>query len=171
MKVFTVVAGACAVVAYAVWGMLVINNLGLVAGSGLPLEETLSAMVEAREPASMVQGYVLVVVGIAAATYWAIDSIRDARRGALVVLTGWCAALVLGAPFLFFSGFWNLNSLGDTFFDWDMEAVAALERPLYLTSGLALVVLVALGVWQLVRRARGIDPPLTRQVVVRATRR
>ena len=150
MKVFTVVAGAVVVVAYAVWAMAVINNLGLVAGSGLPLEATLTAMDEAGETASMIQGYALVAIAAAASGYWAVDSLRR-RRGAVTVLVGWCVALVLGAPLLFFSGFWNLNSLGDTFYDWNMEAVAALERPLYLTSGLALVVLAALGLGFLAR--------------------
>ena len=63
MKVFTVVAGAVIVVAYAVWGMLVMNHLGLVAGSGLPLDETLATMESAGERASMVFGYVFAALG------------------------------------------------------------------------------------------------------------
>jgi hypothetical protein len=42
-------------------------------------------------------------------------------------------------------------SLGDTFFDWHQEPLADLQRPLNLTSGLALVVLAALGLGFLAR--------------------
>lgn len=155
VKVFAVLAGALVVVAYAVWGMVVINNLGLVAGSGLPLDETLAAMELAEQPASMIPGYVFLIVGLATAAFWALNSLLSRRRSSTQVVVGWCVALTLGAPFLFSSGFWNLNSLGDTFYDWHMEAVAALERPLYLVSGLSLIVLVLLGVWRFLRRSEG----------------
>ena len=151
MKVFTVVAGAVIVVAYAVWGMLVMNHLGLVAGSGLPLDETLATMESAGERASMVFGYVFAALGVGLAGWWAASSLLKRERGPIGVLAGWCAILVGGAAAYFYTSNYNLMSLGDTFFDWHQDPLADLQRPLNLTSGLALVVLAALGLGFLAR--------------------
>ncbi|MFT3888322.1 MAG: hypothetical protein QM713_09200 [Arachnia sp.] len=145
MKRAITVAGLVAVVSYALWGALVVNDLGLVAGSGVPLDVTLSTMAAAGQSASMFFGYAFAVVGIGLAVGWAVVSSRRADLDATKSLAGWCVLLVLGAPAFFQAGFWNLNSLGDTFYDWHQEAVFQLERPLYITSGLAVLALFVMG--------------------------
>lgn len=145
-------AGAAAVVAYGFWGMIIANNLGLVTGSGLPLDETIAAMAAAEQPASMIPGYLFLVESLAVAAAWCILSHRRHDIEPLTVAMGWCALLTLGAPAFFYAGFWNLNSLGDTFADWHSDALLALERPLYLVSAAALIGLIALSVRRAISR-------------------
>lgn len=144
MKTIVIVAGAAAVVAYAMWGVVVMNNLGLVAGSGLPLEQAVATMAEAGQPASMIPGSLFLAAGLVIAAAWSIVAHRHHDIGEFGTAAGWCLALMLGAPAYFQFSFWNVNSLGDTFYDWHMEAVFALARPLYLVSGAALIGLIVL---------------------------
>ena len=56
----------------------------------------------------------------------------------------WAGIVALGAPAYFFTSFANLNSVGDTYFDWNAEAAFALEAPLYLASGIAFLIAMAM---------------------------
>ncbi len=91
--------------------------------------------------------------------------IAIAVAGSLLVLAViYLALLVLGSPAYFMLSFTNLNSIGDTYADWDSEALARLEAPLYLTSLAAMIVLVLLltvvGVRRLARVTPGDRPQL-----------
>ncbi|MDF1487043.1 hypothetical protein [Tessaracoccus caeni] len=146
MKRVVTAAEAAAVVAYALWGMVVVNDLGLVAGSGMSLDEAILAMDASGQPVSMIPGRLFLVAGIALAAAWTIIAPRRLDLGACEVTLGWCVALTLGAPAYFAASFWNLMSLADTFYDGNMDAVVALGRPLYVVSTTALTGAIALAV-------------------------
>ncbi|HMR49834.1 MAG TPA: hypothetical protein PKE40_11155 [Arachnia sp.] len=163
MKRIAIIAGACAVVAYALWGTVAINDLGLVAGSGLSRDATIAAMKAAGQPASMIPGFLFLAAGVAIAGAWALFAHRRSEITPGWIAAGWCVALVLGTPAYFFASFWNVNALGDTFYDWHAEAVADLARPLHLISAIALIGLSALAARRLATRPASASPRAPRR--------
>ncbi|OCG75302.1 hypothetical protein [Microbacterium sediminis] len=141
MRLLSAVVGACAILGYAIFGAFLMTNGEVTAGSGRPLADTISAMNAADQPYSAVPGVVFAVVGAVLALAWAATAVARAVPGWLAVVT-WAAIVACGAPAYFFASFGNLNSVGDTFGDWDAAAAFAVVRPLYLASAIAAVVAV-----------------------------
>lgn len=143
MRLLSAVVGACAILGYAIFGAFLMTNGEVMAGSGRPLADTISAMNAADQPYSAVPGMVFAVVGAVLALAWATAIVAPAvRLSASLAVVTWATIVAFGAPAYFFASFGNLNSVGDTFGDWDAAAAFAVVRPLYLTSAVAAVVAV-----------------------------
>ncbi len=110
----------------------------------------------AGQPYRTVPGYLFAAFGVLLALTWAALVLHPRivlpDWGALTI---WATILAFGAPAYFFGSFANMNNVGDTYYDWNREAVFALESPLYLISGAALILAVAVLVTTAVRAARG----------------
>ncbi len=158
MRLWMTVLGVLGILAYAVVGALLMTRWAVVAASGMPLAETIAAMQAANQPYSVVPGVVFAVVGALLAIAWAFVTVRgrDAMSG-WVALTLWGGTVALGAPAFFFASFGNMNSVGDTFYDWDAAAAFALEAPLYASSAIAALLAVAALLIAAIRRAAGIE--------------
>lgn len=132
--------GAFVILSYAVLGMMLMTDWAVTAGSGRPLAETIIAMQEERQPYSTIPGIIFAAAGAALALGWmsAVLLPRFALPAAPAIAI-WGAILAFGAPAYFYLSFGNMNSVGDTFYDWNADAAFALVMPLYLTSGLAAV--------------------------------
>lgn len=135
--------GGLALLGYALFGALLMNDWAVAAASGLPLPETIAAMRAAGQPYSALAGVGFAALGalLTAAWAWLVLSPRAALPG-WAALSLWAGLLALGAPAFFFGAFGNLNSVGDTFADWHADAAWALEAPLYLASGAGLLLAV-----------------------------
>ena len=152
MRATAVLVGAAAIVLFGVWGALLINDWAVAAASGLPLDETVAAMERADQPYSAIAGVLFAVFGALLAIAWAY--LMRSRHFALSTWAGlafWAAIIAFGAPAYFFASFGNLNSVGDTFFDWNAGAAFALALPLYLVSGAAAVLTLVAFVLALLR--------------------
>lgn len=142
MRFFLVLLGVGTICGYAVLGAWLANDAAIVAGSGMPLADAVSAMDAAGQPYSVIPGMVFAGLGILLAGLWAIHTLHPGHRPvAWASVAAWALIITLGAPAYFYASFANLNSVGDTFYDWHIEAVAATARPLYLASLVALAVL------------------------------
>lgn len=150
-----VLLGAGVIVAYAIVGALLMNDWAVVAASGLPLDATIRAMAEAGESYSSVPGLVFAGAGLLLAVLWGVVTARTAVGAPWAATTLGAAILVGGAPAYFYASFYNLNSVGDTFVDWNADAAWAIEAPLYWTSAAALIVGAAALVGSRLRRAAG----------------
>lgn len=141
-----VTLGVAAILAYSVLGALVMNRWAVVAASGVPLEATITAMTAAQQQYSTVPGIVFASVGAVLALTWGVVTLLPRiHLPAWAAISTWGTILALGAPVYFFASFGNLNSVGDTFYDWNSEAAFALASPFYIVSGLSeLVALTAL---------------------------
>lgn len=143
MRKYWIIPGVILIVAYSVYGMLVINDFAVVAASGLPLEATISQMEAAGQPYSNKSGYLFAGFGILLALVWALMAVLGKFKfSPFASIVVWAGILFFGAPAFFFSAFGNLNSVGDTFYDWNPDAVFAYEWPLYLASALAVLVIL-----------------------------
>lgn len=134
--------GATAIVAYAIYGLLLVNDWAVSAASGLPLAETIAEMDAAGQPYSAAAGFVFAGLGILLAVGWAVMAWIPRRRARGESLVTWAGVIALGAPAYFFASFGNLNSVGDTFPEWDAAAAFSLVAPLYAVSAVAFVVAV-----------------------------
>lgn len=136
--------GIIIIVAYSVLGALLMNDWTVVAASGMPLETTIADMKEANQQYSTVPGLFFATLGILCALVWGATTLWSrAVLPTSASLSLWAGILALGAPAYFFVSFANLNSVGDTYVDWNSGAAFTLELPLYATSGFAF--LIAMG--------------------------
>ncbi len=121
------------------------NDWAVVAASEMPLETTIADMHAAGQNYSTIPGFVFAALGLLLGLLWGVTTLF--RRTALpnwAAVSLWAGIITLGAPAYFFMSFGNLNSVGDTYFDWNSEAAFVLVAPLYMASGLAFLVVVAL---------------------------
>lgn len=155
MRAPLAVFGAILVIAYAIIGLLLMTNWEVAAASGVPIDSTISEMNRAGQPYSPIPGILFAVFGAVLAIVWAWLNIGPMSR-----FSGWFSLAILGAiiacgtPAYFFASFGNMNSVGDTFADWNEGAAFALVSPLYVASGIAALVAVAsliIGAVQLAR--------------------
>ena len=138
-----VTLGAAVILAYAVLGALLMTRWELEAATGLPIKDTVAAMAADEQSYSVIPGVVFAVTGGLLAIVWAVTTHTAAGRvSGWLSAALWAAIVALGAPAYFFASFGNMNSVGDTFYDWDSQAAFALVSPLYVISGVAAVVAV-----------------------------
>lgn len=163
MRTLLTALGAVAVIVYAVLGALLMTRWELTAASGLPFADTVAAMDAAGQPYSAVSGVAFAVVGIVLALIWATwtlaPAIRPRRWPAVAV---WGMLLAFGAPAYFFASFMNMNSIGDTFYDWNADAAFRTVAPLYLVSAagaVLTVIAIAFSIGE--HRTRATPPPST----------
>lgn len=145
MRVPLVMLGMLTIIFYALFGALAMNDWAVAAASGLPLDATIAGMESANQPYSHIPGFTFAVIGMVLALVWCLLVMprrRNMPRGAALLF--WAGIIALGAPAYFFSSFANLNSVGDAYPEWNAEAAFALEAPLYLASGIAFLIVVAL---------------------------
>jgi hypothetical protein len=144
MRILLALLGIVAIIVYALLGATLMNDWAVVAASEMPLETTIADMHAAGQNYSKIPGFVYAALGLLLGILWGLTTLF--RR---IVLPNWAAVslwagiITLGAPAYLFLSFANLNSLGDTYFDWNSEAAFALEARLYMASGLAFLVVVA----------------------------
>lgn len=144
MRPLLVILGAATIGAYAVLGALLMNDWAVVAASEVPLETTITQMRAANQPYSTIPGIGFAVLGGTLALTWSVLTLRPRNRLPIwASVSLWAGILALGAPAYFFASFGNMNSIGDTFDGWNMTAASALEVPLYLISGGAVLVAIA----------------------------
>lgn len=144
MRILLTLLGIVAIVAYSVLGALLMNDWAVVAASGMPLDTTIADMKVADQQYSSVPGLVFAALGILIALVWGATTVwRRAILPNSAALSLWAGIIALGAPAYFFTSFTNLNSVGDTYVDWNSGAAFTLEAPLYATSGFAF--LIAMG--------------------------
>lgn len=144
MRILLTLLGIVAIVSYSILGAILMNDWAVVAASGVPLGTTIADMDAADQPYSAVPGMVFAGLGILLAFVWGVTTML--RRTALpnwATVSLWAGILTLGAPAYFFTSFANLNSVGDTYVDWNSEAAFALEAPLYMASGIAFLIAMA----------------------------
>lgn len=155
-RIMMTALGTLAVLVYAAYGAFLMNEGEVVAASERPLQETIAAMEAAGQPYTPVPGIIFAALGAGLAIGWAVLTLAPRVR-----LSGWFSLSILGAILAcgavayFFTSFANMNSVGDTFADWNADAAFALAVPLYLASGiaaLASIVALTVGVVQAVRR-------------------
>lgn len=143
MRRVVVVVAAGVILAYAVAGGLMMTRWEVTAASGLPLAETITQMEAAGESYTAATGIVFAVFGGLLALGWGVFFWRARNRSACwLAAVSWGGIMALGAPAYFFASFANMNSVGDTFADWDMEAASAVVSPLFTASGVGLAVAV-----------------------------
>lgn len=144
MRLSLTILGASAIVLYAVLGAALMNDWAIAAASGVPIDIAIAEMESANQPYSAASGIIFASLGGVLALVWSVLSAHP--RVALpgwAALSLWSGVLALGAPAFFFASFGNMNSVGDTFYEWNAGAAFALEAPLYLVSGIAVLVTVA----------------------------
>ncbi|MFF5790667.1 hypothetical protein ACFY5D_01325 [Paeniglutamicibacter sp. NPDC012692] len=144
MRIVLTLLGIVAIVIYSVFGMMLMNDWAVVAASGVPLDTTIADMDAASQQYSAIPGFVFAAPGILLALAWGVTTLY--RRTALpnwATVSIWAGIIALGAPAYVFTAFGNLNSVGDTYYDWNAEAAFALEAPLYMVSGIAFLVAVS----------------------------
>ncbi|MEZ5160812.1 MAG: hypothetical protein R2709_08810 [Marmoricola sp.] len=128
MRKLAVTLGAGVILAYAALGALLMSRWELEAASGLPIKDTVAAMAADEQSYSVIPGVVFAVIGGLLAIAW----LRIPRlAGSLVGSAALWAAINTrsGAPAYFFASFGNMNSVGDTFYDWDSQAALLWCRP------------------------------------------
>lgn len=146
MQKLPAVIGAAIIVAYAAYGALLMNNWAVVAASGFPLGETIVQMAAMDQDYDSLGGWVFATIGTALAISWLVFVFAARRKlAAWAAIGSWSLIIALGAPAYFFASFANMNSMGDTFADWNVGAAAALEAPLYIASIVALALVAATG--------------------------
>lgn len=144
MRKLLVTLGVAAIVAYSVLGALLMTWWELEVASGVSFDETLTKMEAAGQPHSYLAGIIFAVLGIGLAIAWAIVSVMRLRK-----FPGWFspaiwgAIVAFGAAAYFFASFGNMNSVGDTFYEWNADAAFALVSPLYIFSGIGAVIAIA----------------------------
>lgn len=145
MRVLLTLLGIVAIIVYSLLGATLMNDWALVAASERPLETTIADMDAARQNYSTIPGFAFAAMGILLALTWGGTTLLS--RNSLPIWAAvslWAGIVALGAPAYFFTSFANLNSVGDTYFDWNAEAAFALEAPLYLASGIAFLIALAM---------------------------
>ena len=159
MRILLTLLGIVAIIVYALFGAALMNDWAVVAASGMPLETTIADMHAAGQSYSTIPGFVFAALGLLLGLLWGVTTLF--RRTALpnwAAVSLWAGIIALGAPAYFFLSFGNLNSVGDTYFDWNSEAAFALEVPLYIASGLAFLVVVAMMVTAVINATARKEP-------------
>lgn len=144
MRILLTLLGIVAIIVYAMLGATLMNDWAVVAASEMPLETSIADMHAAGQNYSTIPGFVFAALGLLLGLLWGVTTLF--RRTVLsnwAAVSLWAGIITLGAPAYFFLSFGNLNSVGDTYFDWNSEAAFALEARLYMASGLAFLVVVA----------------------------
>ena len=146
MRVLFAILGAGVIFAYSVLGAVLMTRWELEVASGLPLEDTVAEMIAAGQSYDVAAGVIFGALGGLLAIGWLVGTLGH-RFG----LSGWFSAslwggiIAFGAPAYFFASFGNMNSVGDTFYDWNSQAAFEVVSPLYVLSGAgALFAIVAL---------------------------
>jgi Na+-transporting methylmalonyl-CoA/oxaloacetate decarboxylase gamma subunit len=148
MRTILTLLGTFAVIVYSLLGATLMNDWAVVAASTRPLEMTIAAMDAAGQNYTTIPGIVFAGLGILLALAWGVMTI--VRRTVLsnwAAVSLWAGIVALGAPAYFYLSFDNLNSVGDTYLDWNSKAEVAAEAPLYMASGVAFIVLFAMVVF------------------------
>lgn len=147
MLVLLTLLGIVAIIVYSLLGATLMNDWALVAASETQLETTIADMDAAGQTYTAIPGFAFAAMGILLALTWGAATlfIRTSVPNWATVWV-WAGIVTLGAPAYFFASFANLNSVGDTYFDWNAEAAFAFEAPLYMASGIAFLVVVAMAV-------------------------
>ncbi|WP_038470234.1 hypothetical protein [Arthrobacter sp. PAMC 25486] len=147
MRKLLTLLGIVAIIVYSILGATLMNDWAVVAASGMPLETTIADMDAAGQAYTTTPGFVFAGLGILLALAWAaMTLVRHTSLPNWAATSLWAGIIVLGAPAYFFTSFANLNSVGDTYYEWNAEAASALEAPLYMASGIALLIVIALSV-------------------------
>ncbi|MHA7175890.1 hypothetical protein ACX80D_04490 [Arthrobacter sp. Sr24] len=145
MRVLLTLLGIVAIIVYSFIGATLMNDWAVIAASEMPLETTIADMDAADQTYTTVPGFVFAVMGILLSLAWGVTTLfRRSATANWAAVSLWAGIVALGAPAYFFTSFTNLNSVGDTYLDWNAEAAFALEAPLYMVSGLAFLVVVAM---------------------------
>lgn len=143
MRFVLIIAGLIAIGTYAAYGAFAITHWAVTAASELPLDVTIAEMQAANQPYSALPGFIFAGAGIVLAGAWALAShIPRFRVTPWASVSLWALILTLGAPAYFWLSFGNLNSIGDTFYEWNSGAAFAVALPLYGLSLLALPVAI-----------------------------
>ncbi|WP_315915739.1 hypothetical protein [Arthrobacter sp. lap29] len=145
MRIPLTLLGIVAIIVYSFIGATLMNDWAVIAASEMPLETTIADMDAAGQTYTTVPGLVFAVMGILLSLAWGVTTLF--RRSVIpnwAAVSLWAGIVTMGAPAYFFTSFANLNSVGDTYLDWNAEAAFALEAPLYMVSGLAFLVVVAM---------------------------
>lgn len=145
MRVLLTLLGIGSIVVYSFFGATLMNDWAVTAASEMPLEATIADMDAAGQTYTTIPGFVFAAAGILLALAWGVTTVF--RRTALPdwgTVSLWAGIITLGAPAYFFASFANLNSVGDTYLDWNAEAASVLEAPLYMVSGITFLVGVAI---------------------------
>lgn len=143
MRTLLAALGAIALLAYSTLGAILMTRWELEAASGLPIDATIALMSAASQPYSITPGIIFASFGVVFTIGWLVMTLLPT-----VFSSGWMAAAVwftitaFGAPAYFGLSFGNMNSIGDTIWDWNSEASFALVSPLYIVSGIAAVLAV-----------------------------
>lgn len=136
------------------------NDWAIVAASGIPLDATIAAMAEAKQPYNTVAGWIFAVAGIVLAGVWAaVTAIKKRVLPSWATAGLWGLLLAFGAPAFFYASFANMNSVGDTFYDWNSDAAFALEAPLYIASAAGFAIAALAMVYALVSSVRAPRTP------------
>ncbi|RKS20899.1 hypothetical protein DFO58_1447 [Arthrobacter sp. AG1021] len=152
MRIGVIIFGVVVICVQAFFGAFLMNDWAVTAASELPLEETVAEMRRAEQNYSKNGGIVFASLGVVLALGWGfLVSQRRFIASNWAALTSWGAIIALGAPAYFSFSFGNMNSVGDTFYDWNSDAAFALEEPLYVASGIAALVAV-IGLVAVLRR-------------------
>jgi hypothetical protein len=131
------------------------THWGVTAASGLPLDETIAALRDAGQTYSTAVGIIFAMIGAVLGLAWAALSLATGlRRHPWFSVAVWAAIIAFGAPAYFFASFGNLNSVGDTFWDWNADAAFASVVPLYIASAFAALLCIAAIIIGAVRAAR-----------------
>lgn len=154
MRVLLTLLGIVAIIVYSLLGATLMNDWAVVAASEMPLETTIADMDAAGQGYSTIPGFTFAAMGILLALTWGGTTLL--RRTSLPIwatVSLWAGIIALGAPAYFFTSFANLNSVGDTYVDWNAEEAFALEAPLYLASVIAFLIAVAMLTVPMIRAA------------------
>lgn len=119
------------------------SNWAVAAASQVPIATAIADIQAANQPYSTVPGIIFAILGTLLALGW--GALMLLRRSPLPLRAGvslWAAIIMLGTPAYFFASFSNMMSVGDTYYDWNSEAAFALEAPLYIASGIAVLLLL-----------------------------
>ncbi len=140
MRLILTLLGVAAILTYAILGAMLMNDWAVAAASGEPIDETIAAMDEAGQTYSVVPGIAFAVIGAGLAIGWAVLTLRPTTAlPGWASLALWATILAAGALAYFFASFGNMNSVGDTYFEWHADAAFALQAPLYLVSAAAAI--------------------------------
>ncbi len=140
MRILLTLVGVIAIVTYSIWGAVLMNDWAVAAAAEMPLDQAIREMDRANQVYSTAGGIVFAAIGVALALAWGVLTLLFRRRiSPWAAASIWAGILALGAPAYFFGAFSNLNSVGDTFYNWNAEAAFALEAPLFLVGGVALL--------------------------------
>ncbi|PRB68784.1 hypothetical protein [Arthrobacter sp. MYb213] len=143
MRILLTLLGLVVIVAYSVLGAFLMNDWPVVAASGMPLDTTIADMKVEDQQYTTIPGLFFAALGILFALIWGATTVwRRAKLPNFAALSLWAGILALGAPAYIFTSLANLNSVGDTYVDWNSGAAFILEAPLYVTSGIAFVIAV-----------------------------